>query len=104
MPRRPILSTARRAAFPAARRRAQAKRAVLGAGAHIDPLPPGAFDEVTAYIRRGSFSGAEAWERFGEAILARPQDIDARIAERILRGRSITAADLEENRRERAVM
>jgi aspartyl-tRNA(Asn)/glutamyl-tRNA(Gln) amidotransferase subunit A len=81
-----------------------AKRALLEAGARIEPLPQGAFDEVTAYVRRGSFSGAEAWQRFGEAILARPQDIDPRIGERILRGRSITAADLELNRRERAVM
>lgn len=83
---------------------AAAKRALLDAGARIEPLPPGAFDEVTAYNRRGSFSGAEAWQRFGEAILARPQDIDPRIAERILRGRSISGADLEENRRARAIM
>jgi aspartyl-tRNA(Asn)/glutamyl-tRNA(Gln) amidotransferase subunit A len=83
---------------------AAAKRTLLNAGARIDPLPQGAFDEVTAYNRRGSFSGAQAWQRFGEAILARPQDIDARIAERILRGRTITAADLEENRRARALM
>ena len=83
---------------------AQAKQTLLDAGAQIEGLPHGAFDEVTAYVRRGSFSGAEAWQRFGEAILARPQDIDPRIAERILRGRTITAADLEENRRERSRM
>lgn len=83
---------------------AAAKDALLQAGASIAPLSPDLFDEMDSYVRRGSFSGAEAWQRFGECILARPNDIDSRIAERILRGRSITEADLATNARERARM
>ncbi|HEY3778952.1 MAG TPA: amidase [Rhizomicrobium sp.] len=83
---------------------AEARRILLHEGAGIAPLPPGAFDEMTAYVRRGSFSGAQAWARFGELIRARPEDIDARIAERISRGATITQADLDANARERARM
>jgi aspartyl-tRNA(Asn)/glutamyl-tRNA(Gln) amidotransferase subunit A len=83
---------------------ARAKSALLHAGASIAPLPRDAFDEIASYVRRGSFSGAEAWQRFGESILARPQDIDSRIAERILRGRSITQTDLDANAHDRARM
>ncbi|MGH6888113.1 MAG: amidase [Rhizomicrobium sp.] len=82
----------------------QAKTALARAGASLVPLPAGAFDEMALYIRRGSFSGAQAWQRFGELIQARPGDIDSRIAERILRGRSITEADLEANARDRTQM
>jgi aspartyl-tRNA(Asn)/glutamyl-tRNA(Gln) amidotransferase subunit A len=83
---------------------AQAKAALERAGARIEPLPAGGFAEVLAYNRRGSFSSAEAWQRFGARILARPQDIDPRIAERIQRGRNITPADLDANARMRAEM
>jgi aspartyl-tRNA(Asn)/glutamyl-tRNA(Gln) amidotransferase subunit A len=71
---------------------AQAKATLQRAGARIEPLPPGLFREMPAYFARGSFSSAEAWRRFGALIEARPQDIDPRIAERISRGRTITAA------------
>ena len=64
-----------------------------GRGASIEALPAGMFKEVPEYAARGSFSSEEAWARFGEAIEARPQDIDPRIAERISRGRNITAGD-----------
>jgi aspartyl-tRNA(Asn)/glutamyl-tRNA(Gln) amidotransferase subunit A len=83
---------------------AKAKVALQHAGVHIEALPEGGFDEMLTYNRRGSFSSREAWERFGERILARPQDIDPRIGERILRGRSITPADLDANLRMRAMM
>lgn len=72
---------------------ARAKEVLREAGARIQALAPGAFDEVPEYARRGSFSSEEAWARFGESILTRPRDIDPRIAERISRGRDITAAD-----------
>jgi aspartyl-tRNA(Asn)/glutamyl-tRNA(Gln) amidotransferase subunit A len=71
----------------------KAKEALLRGGACIESLPDGMFRETPEYAERGSFSSEEAWQRFGERILARPQDIDPRIAERILRGRDITAAD-----------
>ncbi|HEY4114068.1 MAG TPA: amidase [Rhizomicrobium sp.] len=74
------------------------------AGAHFAPLPSGAFAEIEDYIRRGTFANAEAWERFGAAIEARPDHIDSRIGERILRGRSITATDWIRNQRDRAAM
>ena len=83
---------------------AQANAALLRVGARIEPLPPDMFKEMPAYVQRGSFSSEEAWQRFGALIEARPQDIDPRIAERIARGRSITAADHEANVRERAAM
>ena len=83
---------------------AEAKDILMRAGAEITPLPPGAFDEIRDYNRRGTFSNLEAWERFGELIRERPRDIDPRIAERILRGANITPADLEANRRDRANM
>lgn len=83
---------------------ARAKDVLLRSGARIASLPPNMFVEVAAYNRRGSFSTAEAWAHFGEAVMERCDDIDSRIAERILRGRSITEADLETNRRERAAM
>ena len=82
----------------------EVKTVLLRAGARIAPLPPGALAEVTEYNRRETFSNVEAWERFGAMIRARPHDIDPRIAERILRGESITLADLEANARERAAM
>jgi aspartyl-tRNA(Asn)/glutamyl-tRNA(Gln) amidotransferase subunit A len=74
------------------------------AGAHFEPLPSGDFAEMEAYTRRGTFSNAEAWERFGGLIEARPQDIDPRIGERILRGRNITATDWIQNQRDRGAM
>ena len=83
---------------------AAAKAVLQDHGTQLTELPEGAFDSVNAYVRRGSFSSAEAWERFGERIRARPDDIDPRIAERILRGRTISVADLEANARERAAM
>jgi aspartyl-tRNA(Asn)/glutamyl-tRNA(Gln) amidotransferase subunit A len=82
----------------------RAKERLLRSGATIVALPAGVFDEMEAYGRRGSFSSAEAWRRFGALIEARPNDIDPRIAERILRGRTITAADWSENLRARAAM
>jgi aspartyl-tRNA(Asn)/glutamyl-tRNA(Gln) amidotransferase subunit A len=72
---------------------ARAKDLLRRSGARMDALAPGAFDEVPQYAGRGSFSSEEAWARFGERIRARPRDLDPRIAERILRGRDITAAD-----------
>jgi aspartyl-tRNA(Asn)/glutamyl-tRNA(Gln) amidotransferase subunit A len=81
-----------------------AKEILLQNGAEIVPLPAGIFAEMDEYGRRGSFSSAEAWERFGPLIETRPQDIDARIAERILRGRIITAADWLQNLRAREAM
>jgi aspartyl-tRNA(Asn)/glutamyl-tRNA(Gln) amidotransferase subunit A len=83
---------------------ARAIETLQRAGAHFTPLPSDAFSEMEAYTRRGTFSNAEAWEMFGAAIEARPQDIDPRIGERILRGRSITATDWIQNQRDRAVM
>jgi aspartyl-tRNA(Asn)/glutamyl-tRNA(Gln) amidotransferase subunit A len=83
---------------------ARAKEALSRAGAHIEALPAGAFAEMDAYSARGSFSSAEAWQRFGELIKARPHDIDPRIAERITRGRTITAGDWIQNLRARAEM
>ncbi len=83
---------------------ANAKQILERAGAVISQLPRGAFDEIRDYNRRGTFSNAEAGERYGELIRARPHDIDPRIAERILRGANITPADLETNMRERARM
>jgi aspartyl-tRNA(Asn)/glutamyl-tRNA(Gln) amidotransferase subunit A len=74
------------------------------AGADFEALPAGAFAEIETYTRRGTFSNAEAWERFGALIEARPHDIDPRIGERILRGRSITATDWIQNKRDRAAM
>lgn len=74
------------------------------AGARIEALPPGAFAEMEVYAQRGSFSSAEAWERLGPRIEARPDDIDPRIAERILRGRTITAADRIANLHARQTM
>jgi aspartyl-tRNA(Asn)/glutamyl-tRNA(Gln) amidotransferase subunit A len=82
----------------------RAKENLRAAGAHIVALPPGLFAEMDAYAARGSFSSAEAWERFGALIEARPHDIDARIAERIARGRTITASDWTQNLRARAEM
>jgi aspartyl-tRNA(Asn)/glutamyl-tRNA(Gln) amidotransferase subunit A len=78
---------------------ARTKRILQNAGVQIEALPPGLFKEMPEYVERGSFSSEEAWARFGEQILARPQDIDARIAERIVRGRTITAADHAANLR-----
>jgi len=72
---------------------AHAKHILLETGARIEPLPPGMFKEMPEYVARGSFSSEEAFQRFGERISARPQDIDPRIGERILRGRGITAED-----------
>ena len=72
---------------------AGAKRILLETGARIESLPPAMFKEMPEYVARGSFSSEEAFQRFGERISARPQDIDPRIGERILRGRSITAED-----------
>jgi len=73
-------------------------RSILqGCGMSIDALPAGVFKEVPQYVMRGSFSSEEAWARFGKEIEARPQNIDPRIAERIARGRSITADDHKAN-------
>jgi len=83
---------------------AQATSALLRTGVSVEPLPAGTFRAVTDYAARGSFSSEEAWARFGERILARPQDIDSRIAERITRGRTITAADHATNVRALAAM
>lgn len=82
----------------------EAKSALSRAGATIAALPAGMFEEMSAYVRRGSFSGAQAWQRFGNLICSQPQDIDPRIAERISRGRTIAQADLEANARDRARM
>jgi aspartyl-tRNA(Asn)/glutamyl-tRNA(Gln) amidotransferase subunit A len=82
----------------------ETKRVLAREGAAITPLPPGTFDEIRAYNRRGTFSNVEAWERFGELIQQHPHDIDPRIAERILRGANITAAAIKTNTRERAIM
>lgn len=81
-----------------------AKEILLRKGADIVPLPADVFAEMDEYGRRGSFSSAEAWERFGGLIEARPHDIDARIAERIVRGRTIMAADWIQNLRGREAM
>ena len=62
-------------------------------GTSTEALPAGMFKEVPQYVARGSFSSEEAWARFGGRIEARPADIDPRIAERISRGRSISAHD-----------
>jgi aspartyl-tRNA(Asn)/glutamyl-tRNA(Gln) amidotransferase subunit A len=83
---------------------AAAKEALQRAGADITSLPPGAFDEIPEYNRRGTYSNVEAWQRFGALIRERPNDIDSRIAERILRGANISSADLSKNTRERARM
>lgn len=72
---------------------AKTKSILRKAGHRIEPLRAGMFAEVLQYAERGSFSSEEGWRRFGEAIAAHPEDIDPRIAERILRGRSISAAD-----------
>jgi aspartyl-tRNA(Asn)/glutamyl-tRNA(Gln) amidotransferase subunit A len=82
----------------------RAIEALQRTGAHFAPLPAGAFAEIDSYIRCGTFANAEAWERFGAAIEARPDHIDPRIGERILRGRSITATDWIQNQRDRAAM
>ena len=71
----------------------RAKVVLQEVGAEITSLPPALFPEVREYNSRGSFSSEEAWERFGARIEARPHDIDPRLGERILRGRSITADD-----------
>ena len=81
-----------------------AKESLLRAGTRIEPLPSGMFRELEEYNRRGSFSSAEGWERFGALVEARPDDIDPRIAERILRGRSMTAANWIANLRTRQAM
>jgi aspartyl-tRNA(Asn)/glutamyl-tRNA(Gln) amidotransferase subunit A len=83
---------------------AQTKKTLLRAGACIEPLPDSMFRETLEYVERGSFSSEEAWQRFGALIEARPQDIDPRIAERILRGRNIAAADHDANVRALAAM
>ncbi|HEX4160145.1 MAG TPA: amidase [Rhizomicrobium sp.] len=82
----------------------EAKHVLGHTGAQITPLPPGAFNEIRDYNRRGTFSNVEAWERFGELIRQRPGDIDPRIAERILRGADVTPADIEANMRDRVRM
>ena len=81
-----------------------AKTILLRSGAEITGLPNGSFWEMDAYGNHGSFSSAEAWERFGALVEVRPHDIDARIAERIVRGRTISAADWIQNLRARAAM
>lgn len=83
---------------------AEAKHVLQRAGTRLRPLAPGAFAEMSAYWERGTFSAREAWTRFGKLIRARPDDVDPRIAERILRGASITEADLEANAHDRAAM
>ena len=82
----------------------RAKEALRQRGANIDALPVGAFAEMDSYAARGSFSSAEAWERFGALIDARQHDIEPRIAERITRGRTITAVDWVQNLRARTEM
>ncbi|MBV8798365.1 MAG: amidase [Alphaproteobacteria bacterium] len=81
-----------------------AKETLLSSGAQIDPLPSGIFAEMAEYSHRGTFSNAESWERFGSLVEGRPHDIDPRIAERILRGRSMTATDWLANLRARETM
>lgn len=83
---------------------AEAKRVLQRTGTEVRPLAPGTFAEMAAYLQRGTFSAHEAWTRFGTLIRARPDDIDSRIAERILRGASITNGDLDANARDRAAM
>src|SRR6185312_6702526 len=70
-----------------------AREKLLQAGHYVAALPAGMFSELDEYNRHGSFAGAEGWERFGTLVETRPGDIDPRIAERILRGRNMTAAD-----------
>jgi aspartyl-tRNA(Asn)/glutamyl-tRNA(Gln) amidotransferase subunit A len=75
----------------------RAIRALSDAGVAFGQIRATAFAEIGAINARGSFASAEAWSRFGARITAQPDAIDRRIAERVERGGTISAADLKTN-------
>lgn len=63
------------------------------AGATVTPIVIPEFDQLADINGKGGFTGAEAWAWHQSLLATREQDYDPRVASRILRCRTMTAAD-----------
>jgi amidase/aspartyl-tRNA(Asn)/glutamyl-tRNA(Gln) amidotransferase subunit A len=72
------------------------------AGAQIDTVPLPELAELTAINATGGFSAAESWAWHRALLTARQADYDARVALRIRRGETMSAADYLDLTRARA--
>lgn len=72
------------------------------AGARIDPLPLPELGELAAMNALGGFPAAEAWAWHRQALETQPDAYDPRVAARIRRGASQSAADYLDLQRARA--
>lgn len=62
-------------------------------GAHIEDIPLSELDELASINATGGFSAAESWAWHRSLIAQRQADYDPRVAQRIRRGESMSAAD-----------
>ena len=67
--------------------------ALRRAGAHVLELPLAALGELDALNARGSFAAAESWAWHRQLLSEHRAQYDPRVAARIRRGESMTAAD-----------
>ena len=63
------------------------------AGAHIDDIALPELDELASINATGGFSAAESWAWHRSLITQRQADYDPRVAQRIRRGETMSAAD-----------
>ncbi|MBC7994989.1 MAG: amidase [Rhizobacter sp.] len=63
------------------------------AGAHVDDIPLPELDELVSINATGGFSAAESWAWHRSLITQRQADYDPRVAQRIRRGETMSAAD-----------
>lgn len=80
----------------------RALKLLVDGGSNVSEESSDIFDVTWRMARRGTIATAEAVEHFGALIQQRRDDFDPRVAERIERGASMSAADHVANLRERA--
>ncbi len=77
-------------------------QALRSAGAQVETLPLTELAELATLNAQGGFSAAESWTWHRARLAARGHQYDPRVAQRIRRGESITAADYIELHQARA--
>ncbi|WP_027017095.1 amidase [Comamonas composti] len=71
----------------------RALKRLSAAGARITEAVVAPFDELAAINAQGGFSAAEAWAWHREYLATRLEEYDPRVGKRILRGKTMSAAD-----------
>ncbi len=82
----------------------RALRALSDGGCTVVQIHSNPLSAIAELHAHGTLPAAEAWEAFGDLLQRRRRDFDPRVADRIERGRSMTAADLIRLRRGRAAL